>query len=563
MRKLIWSLLLASPVALIGSAALANETSPLKLNAPENNLIAQSTQETDDVLNQINQYNREGNKTDSLNQVTNVSELKDVSPGDWAYEALRSLVERYGCIAGYPDGSFRGNRPMTRYEFAAGVNACLNQIERLISESQATTQEDIDKLSRLVQEFQSELAALGTRVDNIEGRVAFLEDHQFSTTTKLNGEVVFGISDILSNDDATPSGDGNTVFQYRARLDLVSSFTGKDALHTRLVASNAFLGDQTGNLDQGAATFQTGNTDNGVNIDWLAYYFPVGEKGQVYLAATGALWQDFVPTVSPYLDSYTGGTGSISSFGESSPIYKILGGDAGLGINYNLSEKFSISAGYFGGNAFNTVDGASSPEDGEGIFNGNFSALAQLTFTPTENIQIAATYVRSFIQQGNPIFNLGVGTANNGGGNIGVNTGLTGGNDVNVDSFGGQASLKISDNIVANGYFGYSSVNNSADGSDDSADVFYYGLGLAFPDLGKEGNLGGIVVGAEPYVDSVTIGGAEFEGDDTPLHFEAFYKYQVNDNVSITPGVIYLTAPQGESDNDDAIIGVVRTTFTF
>jgi Carbohydrate-selective porin, OprB family/S-layer homology domain len=563
MRKLIWSLLLASPVALIGSAALANETSPLQLNTQENNLIAQSVQEQDDVINQIDKYSREGNKTDSIGQVTNVSELKDVSPGDWAYEALRSLVERYGCIAGYPNGTFRGNRPMTRYEFAAGLNSCLNQIERLISESQATTQEDIDKLSRLVQEFQSELAALGTRVDNIEGRVAFLEDHQFSTTTKLNGEVTFGISDIFSNDDTTPSGDGNTVFQYRARLDLVSSFTGKDALHTRLTASNAFLGDQTGNLDQGAATFQTGNTNNSVNVDWLAYYFPVGDKGQVYLAATGALWQDFVPTVSPYLDSYTGATGSISSFAESSPIYKILGGDAGLGINYNFTDKVSFSAGYFGGNANNPANGASNPTDGAGIFNGNFSALAQLTFTPTENIQIAATYVRSFIQQGNPIFNLGVGTVDNGGGNIGVNNGLTLGNDVNVDSFGAEASLKISDKIVANGYFGYSKVNDSTNGSNDSADVFYYALGLAFPDLGKEGNLGGIIVGAEPYVSSATVAGVDLVSDDTPLHIEAFYKYQINDNISITPGVIYLTAPQGESDNDDAIIGVLRTTFTF
>lgn len=44
-----------------------------------------------------------------MDQVTNVSQLRDVSPEDWAYEALRSLVERYGCIAGYPDGTFRGN----------------------------------------------------------------------------------------------------------------------------------------------------------------------------------------------------------------------------------------------------------------------------------------------------------------------------------------------------------------------------------------------------------------------------------------------------------------------
>jgi hypothetical protein len=61
---------------------------------------------------------------DPMGQVTNVTQLSDVRPGDWAYEALRSLVERYGCIAGYPDGTFKGNRAMTRYEFAAG-SECL------------------------------------------------------------------------------------------------------------------------------------------------------------------------------------------------------------------------------------------------------------------------------------------------------------------------------------------------------------------------------------------------------------------------------------------------------
>src|SRR5919202_1603402 len=68
-----------------------------------------------------------------MSQITNVTQLRDVSPGDWAYEALRSLVERYGCIAGYPDGTFRGNRATSRYEFAAGLNACLQQHERLIT----------------------------------------------------------------------------------------------------------------------------------------------------------------------------------------------------------------------------------------------------------------------------------------------------------------------------------------------------------------------------------------------------------------------------------------------
>ena len=165
-----------------------------------NNLLAQQvpdervrTTDSTSTLEQINRY------SNSQDQVTNVSQLSDVSPGDWAYEALRSLVERYGCIAGYPDGTFRGNRATTRFEFAAGLNACLQQVERLIAASTEgfVTREDLETLQRLVQEFEAELATLGTRVDDLEGRVAFLEDHQFSTTTKLDGEVIFAINDLL------------------------------------------------------------------------------------------------------------------------------------------------------------------------------------------------------------------------------------------------------------------------------------------------------------------------------------------------------------------------------
>ena len=109
-----------------------------------------------------------------LEQITSVSELKDVQPTDWAYEALKSLVERYGCIVGYPNQTFRGvaegtlrDRALTRWEFAAGLNACLNTIERLLQENVAVLREDIDKLNRLTQEFEAELAALGARIDNL------------------------------------------------------------------------------------------------------------------------------------------------------------------------------------------------------------------------------------------------------------------------------------------------------------------------------------------------------------------------------------------------------------
>ena len=61
--------------------------------------------------------------------------MSDVQPTDWAFQALQSLVERYGCIAGYPDGTYRGNRALTRYEFAAGLNACLDRVNELIATS--------------------------------------------------------------------------------------------------------------------------------------------------------------------------------------------------------------------------------------------------------------------------------------------------------------------------------------------------------------------------------------------------------------------------------------------
>ncbi len=105
-------------------------------------------------------FNAASDITD-MSQVTSVSELRDVQPTAWAYEALKSLVERYGCIVGYPDRTFRGDRALSRWEFAAGLNACMNVMERLIQENVAVLREDIDKLKRLMQEFEAELAALG------------------------------------------------------------------------------------------------------------------------------------------------------------------------------------------------------------------------------------------------------------------------------------------------------------------------------------------------------------------------------------------------------------------
>ncbi|HBE35455.1 MAG TPA: hypothetical protein DD990_30190, partial [Cyanobacteria bacterium UBA11368] len=178
--------------------------------------------------------------TNSLDQVTSVSQLSDVQPTDWAFQALQSLVERYGCIEGYPDRTYRGQRPLTRYEFAAGLNACLDRISELIAAATADlpSQDDLATIRRLQSEFAAELTTLRGRVDALETRTAALEANQFSTTTKLRGEVITYLADAFGEN---ASDINNTAFGHRTRIDFVTSFNGKDRLRTRFQATNLRL----------------------------------------------------------------------------------------------------------------------------------------------------------------------------------------------------------------------------------------------------------------------------------------------------------------------------------
>ena len=161
----------------------------------------------------------------SADQVTSVTQFSDVYPTDWAYQALAGLVETYGCVAGYPNGTFRGNRAMTRYEAAALLNACLDRVTEVT-----------DELRRLMAEFETELAILKGRVDGLEAKVGELEATQFSTTTKLKGYTAWiaGAVDY----EAENSDNENLTLNYDLRLALKTSFTGEDMLTTVLRAGN-------------------------------------------------------------------------------------------------------------------------------------------------------------------------------------------------------------------------------------------------------------------------------------------------------------------------------------
>jgi hypothetical protein len=531
---------------------------------------AQGQTKPNELLHQVEQYGQES-QGDSMGQVTNVNQLRDVSPTDWAYEALRSLVDRYGCIAGFPNQTYRGDQPLSRYEFAAGLNSCLNQIERLIASSQAVSQEDLDTINRLNQEFEAELATLGGRVDELESRTAVLEDSQFSTTTKLAGESIFGVASVVagSNDDGDPATDDDEIDQvpvlgHRTRLELETSFTGEDLLFTRLSTGNfPEFAEETGTF-QGELAFAE-PADNELGLEVLFYDRPIGENTNVLIGAAGLAADDIANTVS-ILDG-DGASGAVSAFGTRSPIY-LPPGEAGLGIIHRLGEKIELSAGYLAGEA-------SDPTEDSGLFDGSYSAIGQVLFTPFEQLDLALTYVHGRDQS-----DTGVGS------DLANIQSLTAAEDdveplepgvfvdgvpTVSDSYNAQFSFALSDRIVIGGWAGLSKVTTLSSFVSDGQtiergvqDIWNWAATLAFPDLGKEGNLGGIIVGMEPWVSSSTIDAEGFEDDaEQSLHAEAFYQYQINDNIGITPGVIYVNKPDNNEDNDDLVITTLRTTFNF
>ncbi|MBD2253664.1 iron uptake porin [Nostoc parmelioides] len=528
--------------------------------------------------------------SDQLSQVTSVSQLSDVQPTDWAFGALQSLVERYGCIAGYPNLTYRGNRAMTRYEFAAGLNACLDRINELIAT--ATTdlvkKEDLATLQKLQEQFAAELATLRGRVDAVEARTAELEANQFSTTTKLNGEAI--IAAIGATGGAPGSNDSNIILVNRVRLNLTTSFTGKDLLITGLQAYN-FLGGATGEgsvqnslglaspiLSSSSArtSFEpqfpglnvknlTSVGANSLELYKLLYIFPVADKLTLF-AGTAAETSDAFPAITPF---YGEGQESISRFAGLNPVVRVSGGTSGSGLAsaagfiYSISPNLDFRALYGSVNAnlpqkspTEVLPGVSTTPLGAGFFSGSSVIAAQLTFKPGRDLDIGLNYANSYHE----INILGTGLIS---GDIGALSGVSAGTPVKLNSFGGTVTWRFSPKVSLSGYGAALFVDDSSNNVDASTTFTSWMAGVHFKDLFKSGNNGGIIFGQPLY--RTDAGGAAVLGSNraTPYHLEAYYRVRVSDNISITPGAFILFNPEGDSRNETTTVGVLRTTFTF
>ncbi len=579
MNRLFWQAVKVAPVLLAACLFAGN-----KVNAQT---ISAEKEGVNQTLEKINNY-QNLEQSGGLSQVTNVNQLRDVSPTDWAYEALRSLVDRYGCIAGFPNQTYRGNQALTRYEFAAGLNSCLNQIERLIASQESVSQEDLDTIARLSQEFEAELATLGGRVDELESRTAVLEDSQFSITTKLKGEAIFGLAEafgggadldiedvavdqtgdgIIDDDDVEELEDASdldteTTFSNRVRLNFETSFTGQDLLKTRLQAGNVpIYGDDVTGTESARLAFD-GPQDNNIELDELYYRFPVGERITAWVGTNGLDLDDIFNTSNPTLSS--SGDGALSRFNRYNPLVFRGTQGAGAGVSFDIvPDKVGVTGLYL-------TDDAADPTAEEGLFNGSFSAGGQLEFTPFEALELTATYVRNY-QTADSVDQSGstVGLFD-GDGNLlqGFATQPFDELDTTANKFGLGANFDVGERFVLGAFGGYSQVDGLIAGDDNnlSGEIWTWGANVSVLDLIKEGSQLSVAGGMVPRfgIDNAEAEAAGIPGDpDTSYLVEAQYKFPVNDNISITPGAYAVFNPNHDSGNDTVYAGVLRTTFKF
>jgi Carbohydrate-selective porin, OprB family len=531
----------------------------------------------------------------SAEQIEQAREATEVRPGDWAYQTLQALGSKYSC-----GNTPTTNKVLSREEFATSLNGCVQSIEQLVArrkvrkpikkrrytpsvspapeaapevapevispppqpvappepqveQEESLTQQDLDRLKGLVQSFSAELQGVDARVVALDDKVATLKAQSFSTTTKLAGEVIIGVSGYGGR--GTSAAQASTVLSDRVRLNFDTSFTGKDKLRTRLQSRNtpnfntAVTGSNMTRLGY------DGNSDNNTSVSLLQYSFPLSSQTKVIVETTGSEFNENMYTFNPILAS--SGSGSISRFGRFNPVYRLSNDGASLTINHKFSDGLGLAVGY----AIPTSNSVALPGANTGLFNGSNAIIGQVTITPSPDLNFGLIYARSY----NPT-----------GGGITGGTGSTAADSpfgavaTSASHYSFLASYKLSPSFVLSGWAGFTEATREATGG-GSASTSNYAVSLAFPDLGAKGNNLAFILGIPPKLNSrngVGQATAISVNPDTSYHIEALYKMKLSDNLSITPGLLLITNPDHNAGtaanrNPTEYVGTIRTTFTF
>ncbi len=499
----------------------------------------------DRVIEQAKELDEEATPTAS-EPILPISQFQDVRPTDWAYQSLKSLVEKRGVLVGYPDRSFRGNRAMTRYEYAAGFDAAMDRMDSDMKKEFAkyATREEFEAVKKIQEEFNQELAAVRKGQFGSNDRLIQTLGRRFSLISKLNAELIFQVSAVGGSERADGSSrdlDRELTLSSRAKIEINTSFTGKDLLTTSMKASNLpNLARSTG-TDMARLGVQ-GDSRSQLEVDEVSYRFRIGKPITARLIAAGGSLTDFAKPLNPFLDD--SGEGAISRFAQRNPIFR-QGGGAGAGLSYQISDRLRLGLGYIGNDL-------NDPTVGFG--KSGYGTIAQLTVSPIDRIEFALTYVHSY------------NTIRTGTGSRRANDPFNGRSSSIVGhSFGFQSSIEISPSVHLAGWLGWTQASAQDLVRSPKADIFNWGVTLAFPDLGGNGNLAGFAIGQPPKVtqNEFTQRGRSNVDVDSSLHLEAFYRWRVNDRVALTAGLFMVTNPEHNRDSEALYLGVLRSTFSF
>ncbi|MGG6264946.1 iron uptake porin [Leptolyngbya sp. AN03gr2] len=450
-------------------------------------------------------------ESNPMDQVTSVSELSDVRPTDWAFQAVQSLVERYGVLAGYPDRTFRGNRPLTRNEFAATIATVIGRIEEqlLAGNAGSTIADDVQTIRRLINAYGGALSQLRSRVDNIESRIATQERQQFSPTTKLNGQVYYVVTNGTNSDTTVIS---------RVRLNLLTSLQGDDRLVTQLEAGNNgedaiaraqndrqnLLGT-TGILADGGGLDPVGASRD-LKVRKLYYAFRPTENLEI------AVGSNLPPSDFIDRNSFANQTGDNfgSSFFANNPLIvqneiDRFGG-AGAAIAWSLDRNLTLRALYAA---------ADSSNANAGLFRDRYQASVEAEYAvPTAPIKVQLQYTNAEI------------------------------NGTQINAAGISAEWAIQQRFGVFGIFGRLGIGNYQGFNrllqqDLDLNPKTWALGVTFQNFLIPGSRAGVAVG-QPFI-------TRRLGNETQTNFEAFFGLLLNDRLNISPSVTIVSNPNNRA----------------
>jgi hypothetical protein len=552
--------------------------------------------------------------TVSIAQVTSVAQLTDVSPTDWAFAALQNLVEKYGVILGYPENlsgtlrerTFRGDRVLTRYEFAAALNTLMEQVVNIAGVTvnpidKPFSKEDLATLEKLQTEYATELASIKSRVDGLEPRTAKLETDRFSFTSKLFGLGFFNVTGLTGGQGVlretgfrgVPANQGiaaNPLTQRVAKnpnvtssglvwLNLGSSFTGKDLLITQLAAGQGIspanvITSATSTINSTGIPFTDAGAFLGPNapvvLRELAYEFPVG-KGRLAIGPRINWFRFF--DANPYTFFLTG-TASLN--GIANTLTSDVRRGAGAIYTLPLSNQFDVRVGYLGeGNEYNTdnfLPSNSASNLLEGLFGGTNSLTAELTYKPSPTVNLRFLFNRSnseartqFLDNQVPVFSpirLVSGTPINGLADDGFGGDLRNAQsnifELNVDWLVGQR-------VGFFGRYGIANTNlNARNGSNGRITTQTFQVGFTVLDLFRKGAQGTVSFvmpfnytdGRRFLVSGAGDGGVQYE-------LEGVYFFPLTRNIAIVPTFQLIWNINNFNSNSTVGIFNLRTQFSF